>query len=1056
MHQPLRYFWLLFVGAFFFYAQSSFGQVALTSSGSYVETFDGITAGLPTGWSSFTGATATSQGNSVALTTAATSWNNPSGAFKNFASGDIGAAGTQASATDRALGLRQTGAFGDPGAAFAVQLANTVGYQGFNLTFKLQSLDPTAVGRQTTWRVDYGFGATPTVYTAIATSPTPLTTTYGVFANQSVTVNFGNVLDNQSGPVWIRIVTLAATTGSSSRASTGVDDFTLTYSNASTTDPTLFGNPATLSGFLTQQSIPSAPKTYTLTGANLGSGNVTATAPTGYQLSTNGTTYTPTLALPTSGGAVNQVVSVRMTGAGSGNVTGTITHTTGTTAVASVNVNGLVDVGGGGTGPCGTSQSILSARQTADGQIVTITGRLSVAGQFANGRNANMQDDFAGISVFDSPNNRSLDYKVGDLIQITGTLGTFRNDKQIASATCIAKIGSDNIPPTAIAISAADICNYPGRLVSVSGQSFTPGNFAGGVNYTTTPGNLTVRINATTNLVGASRPTTPSSVTGVVIQFDAICQLQPRFIEDVENAVANSGAACGTPTVTLDANQLNFAFWNVEWLGNSGFGPSQSGPGDATQITNVQTVMKGIGADVFFLEEVCDYNAANPADANTAFGKILTAMNQQYSTRAYAGECSAAVSGSVPDANPQRVCVVYRTDLVTKVYSRPLLDVSAISNASYPTGQASQFWASGRKPFLFVGQVNIGGVSRKVHFVGVHAKSGSDITSYSRRKYDIKVLYDTLVARFSNDLIIFAGDYNDDLDESIYLTDATSATTTAVSSYAPFIYTNPDETNKAGATPNANFFTISREFSLSRCSTTASYPDAIDHVSVSNEMSNAYVTGSLTKVLPAISNYTNTTSDHYPVFLRFNLTSSLPVQLVDFRASVIGDQVSLNWETTMEKDAAHFVVERSTDLREFGAIGQVASAGNSSTRRAYSLIDAAPRPGINYYRLRTIDKDGTSQVSKVVAATIDDVTPTMTVTGNPISDGKIRLAVRNMAGATYQLRTITGQAIRTTVTSQNDRVVELQLGQAVGAGIYLLEGNTGTSRQVVKLLADYN
>ena len=141
-------------------------------------------------------------------------------------------------------------------------------------------------------------------------------------------------------------------------------------------------------------------------------------------------------------------------------------------------------------------------------------------------------------------------------------------------------------------------------------------------------------------------------------------------------------------------------------------------------------------------------------------------------------------------------------------------------------------------------------------------------------------------------------------------------------------------------------------------------------------------------------------------------------------------------------------------MREFGTIGQVASAGNSSTRRAYSLIDATPRPGTNYYRLRTVDQDGSSQLSKIVAATIDDVTPTMTVTGNPIADGKIRLAVRNMAGATYQLRTITGQAIRTTVTSQNDRVVELQLGQALSAGIYLLEGNAGTSRQIVKILAD--
>ncbi|MBO0933170.1 ExeM/NucH family extracellular endonuclease [Fibrella aquatilis] len=195
-------------------------------------------------------------------------------------------------------------------------------------------------------------------------------------------------------------------------------------------------------------------------------------------------------------------------------------------------------------------------------------------------------------------------------------------------------------------------------------------------------------------------------------------------------------------------------------------------------------------------------------------------------------------------------------------------------------------------------------------------------------------------------------------------------------------------------------------------------------------------------------------ADHDPLVVGLNLTAALPVQLVNFRASVVGDQVVLNWETTMEKNAAHFVVERSTNLSEFGAIGQVASAGNSATRRAYNLIDPAPRPGTNYYRLRTIDRDGSSELSKVVAATFDDETPVMTLMGNPISDGKIRLAVRNMAGATYQLRTLTGQTIRTSIVSQNDRLVELQLSQAVGAGIYLLEGQVGITRQVVKILAD--
>ena len=98
----------------------------------YVETFDGIGSGLPSGWTVNTGATATSLGTPASFSTTATPWADASGAFKNFASAnnagfnDSTPDTTQNSAPDRALGIRQTGAFGDPGAAFTYQ-RNTTG-----------------------------------------------------------------------------------------------------------------------------------------------------------------------------------------------------------------------------------------------------------------------------------------------------------------------------------------------------------------------------------------------------------------------------------------------------------------------------------------------------------------------------------------------------------------------------------------------------------------------------------------------------------------------------------------------------------------------------------------------------------------------------------------------------------------------------------------------------------------------------------------------------------------------------------------------------------------
>src|SRR5688572_20868207 len=146
-----------------FISLSVSAQVTLSGT-SHSENFDALSGGLPTGFTVRTAASATALGNPAMLNTSAISWSSTTGQFANFASGNIGAgasAATQAAAADRAIGVRQTGTVGDPGAAFVFQVANTSGRNSFVLDFKLQSLD-VASTRTVTWRVDYGFGSNPT------------------------------------------------------------------------------------------------------------------------------------------------------------------------------------------------------------------------------------------------------------------------------------------------------------------------------------------------------------------------------------------------------------------------------------------------------------------------------------------------------------------------------------------------------------------------------------------------------------------------------------------------------------------------------------------------------------------------------------------------------------------------------------------------------------------------------------------------------------------------------------------------------------------------------
>jgi len=131
----------LLAAAFFSFLISTqvFAQLSLTNS-PYQQSFDGIGSGLPTGWEVRTGATASAFGTSATPVTTATAWNSTSGNFRNVASANglvsTSTSTEQNNSTNRAIAVRQTGSFGDPGAAFYLQLQNTASKTGFKLSFQ--------------------------------------------------------------------------------------------------------------------------------------------------------------------------------------------------------------------------------------------------------------------------------------------------------------------------------------------------------------------------------------------------------------------------------------------------------------------------------------------------------------------------------------------------------------------------------------------------------------------------------------------------------------------------------------------------------------------------------------------------------------------------------------------------------------------------------------------------------------------------------------------------------------------------------------------------------
>lgn len=197
---------------------------------SYSLDFNSIGSGLPSGVTVRTGASGSSLGDLQTFIEATTSWGTTSGNFRNVASSNGTTLDSAANSTEqsnfanRAIGLRQTNDFGDPGAALTFQIQDTLGFENF------------------TWKIDVGLlslqSRTTPLSFQVATGDTPTTfTTLGVLSPETFglttqTFNLASSVENSSQTLWLRVAALSATTGSGSRDTIGFDNFVLTYSEA--------------------------------------------------------------------------------------------------------------------------------------------------------------------------------------------------------------------------------------------------------------------------------------------------------------------------------------------------------------------------------------------------------------------------------------------------------------------------------------------------------------------------------------------------------------------------------------------------------------------------------------------------------------------------------------------------------------------------------------------------------------------------------------------------------------------------------------------------------
>lgn len=149
------------------------------------------------------------------------------------------------------------------------------------------------------------------------------------------------------------------------------------------------------------------------------------------------------------------------------------------------------------------------------------------------------------------------------------------------------------------------------------------------------------------------------------------------------------------------------------------------------------------------------------------------------------------------------------------------------------------------------------------------------------------------------------------------------------------------------------------------------------------------------------------------------LNSILPVRFSSFTAMLKNQQTDLNWQTSSELNNQYFQVERSGDGFNWEVIYTVEGAGvRSDVVRNYKTIDKQPLQGINYYRVKQVNTNGTFSYSDI--RTVNNATSNgLSIFPNP---GSGIFTVSGLGkGASHQIRImdVAGKLIRSANTSSD-------------------------------------
>jgi photosystem II stability/assembly factor-like uncharacterized protein len=184
---------------------------------------------------------------------------------------------------------------------------------------------------------------------------------------------------------------------------------------------------------------------------------------------------------------------------------------------------------------------------------------------------------------------------------------------------------------------------------------------------------------------------------------------------------------------------------------------------------------------------------------------------------------------------------------------------------------------------------------------------------------------------------------------------------------------------------------------------------------------------------------------------------AIPVELNSFAAIVSDGKVKLSWITSTELNNSGFELQRKTENASWDKLAFIPGQGTTTETQIYSHVDDSPNPGINYYRLKQIDYDGSFEYSGIIEADVslplrfaleqnypNPFNPNTVIKYQIPKDGKVTLKVYDILG---------NEVVVLVNKKQSAGDYEVKFDAAgLSSGIYFYQLNSGEVTQTKKMI----